>query len=242
MNQQPGSPLVSCIIAVFNGEAYLHDAIDSVLSQTYPLIEVIVVDDGSTDGTAEVIRRYGVLVRTLHQGNCGVSIARNRGVAMATGRFLSFLDADDRLDPRKITMQVDAFRADAQLDFIDCHTAYFWSEDLSEEARQRDFRHEQSFWRQTLPAHISGWLFRRELWDRVGEFSASLRYSEDMDWFSRARDLPMRRLTLADVLTHRRLHARNVTARRRDEQVASLAYMLKEHRMRARGGPGVDLN
>lgn len=241
MNQQPGAPLVSCIIAVFNGEAYLHEAIESLLAQTYPSIEVIVVNDGSTDGTADVIGRYGDLVRVVHQSNCGVSIARNRGAAMATGQFLSFLDADDRLDPRKITMQVDAFRAHAPLDFCDCHTAYFWSTDLTEEARQRDFRHERSFWKQALPAHISGWLLRRQLWDRVGGFSASLRYSEDMDWFSRARDLPMRRLTLADVLTYRRLHAGNVTARRRDEQVASLAYMLKEHRVRVRGGPGGDL-
>ena len=242
MSHRPELPLVSCVIAVFNGDRYLHDAIDSLLSQTYPRIETIVVNDGSTDGTADVVRRYGDRVRVLHQDNHGVSIARNRGVAMATGQFLSFLDADDRLDPRKIAMQVEAFQADTQLDFCDCHTAYFWSEDLSEETRNRDFRHEQSFWQLALPAHISGWLFRRALWDRVGEFSASLRYSEDMDWFSRARDLPMRRLTLADVLTHRRLHSGNVTAHRRDEQVASLAYMLKAHRIRSRGGPRVDLS
>jgi len=234
MSQQPEFPLVSCIIAVFNGEAYLHEAIDSLLAQTYPEIEIVVVNDGSTDGTADVIGRYGDRVRVLNQANCGVSIARNRGVAMSTGQLLCFLDGDDRVDPRKIAMQVAAFRADARLEFCDCHMSYFWSPEISAEARERDFRHARPFWRETLPCHISAWLFRRELWNRVGGFSASLRYSEDVDWFSRARDLPMRRLTLADVLTHRRLHAGNVTARRPAEQVASLAYMLKAHRVRAR--------
>jgi glycosyltransferase involved in cell wall biosynthesis len=234
MSQQPEFPLVSCIIAVFNGEAYLHEAIDSLLAQTYPEIEIVVVNDGSTDGTADVIGRYGDRVRVLDQANCGVSIARNRGVAMSTGQLLCFLDGDDRVDPRKVAMQVAAFRADARLEFCDCHTSYFWSPEISAEARERDFRHARPFWRETLPCHISAWLFRRELWNRVGGFSASLCYSEDVDWFSRARDLPMRRLTLADVLTHRRLHAGNVTAQRRAEQVASLAYVLKAHQVRIR--------
>ena len=238
MSPQSEFPLVSCIIAVFNGEAYLHEAIDSLLAQTYPELEIVVVNDGSTDGTANVIDRYGDRVRVLNQANCGVSIARNRGVAMSTGQLLCFLDADDRVDRRKIAMQVAAFRADAQLEFCDCHTSYFWSAEISAEARERDFRHAGPFWREALPCHISAWMFRRELWNRVGEFSPSLRYSEDTDWFSRARDLPMRRLTLDGVLTHRRLHAGNVTARRRAEQVASLAYILKAHRERVRNRTG----
>ena len=108
MSQPSDLPRVSCIIAVHNGEAYLHEAIDSLLAQEYAQVEIIVVNDGSTDGTADVIGRYGDRVRRFRQENAGVSAARNRGVAMSTGQLLCFLDADDRLDPRKLTMQTAA--------------------------------------------------------------------------------------------------------------------------------------
>jgi glycosyltransferase involved in cell wall biosynthesis len=225
---------VSCIIAVYNGEAYLHEAIDSLLAQTHPQIEIVVVNDGSTDATAEVIGRYGDLVRGLNQVNSGVSIARNRGVAMSTGRLLCFLDADDLLDRRKIAMQAAALAADPRLDFCDCHTSNFWSPDISTEKRERDPRYAEPFWRKPVAGHISTWLFRRELWDRVGEFCAHLRYAEDVDWFSRARDLPMSRLTLPDVLTHRRLHPNNATARCHEERAGALAETLMAHLLRAR--------
>jgi glycosyltransferase involved in cell wall biosynthesis len=234
MSAQSTLPRVSCIIAVYNGEAYVHEAIDSLLAQDYPHVEIIVVNDGSTDGTADILGRYGDRVRAFSQDNAGVSAARNRGVAMSTGQLLCFLDADDRLDTRKLTMQVAAFGAETQLDLCDCHTSYFWSPELSLETCERDFRYALAYWRNPLPGHISTWLFRRELWDRVGGFSTRLRYAEDVDWFSRARDLSVRRLTLAGVLTHRRLHPDNVTARCGAEQGASLAETLRAHLERAR--------
>ena len=139
MSPQSELPLVSCIIAVFNGEAYLREAIDSLLEQTYAELEIVVVNDGSTDGTANVIDGYGDRVRVLNQANCGVSIARNRGVAMSTGQLLCFLDADDRVDRRKIAMQVATFEADAQLEFCDCHASYFWSAEISAEGASAIF-------------------------------------------------------------------------------------------------------
>jgi glycosyltransferase involved in cell wall biosynthesis len=232
---QPSDLLrVSCVIAVYNGEAYLHEAINSLLAQQYPLVEIVVVNDGSTDGTADVIGRYGDQIRVLSQDNLGVSAARNRGVAMSTGQLLCFLDADDRFDARKLTMQVAALLADSQLDLCDGHTSNFWSPELSLGTCQADFRYAQAYWRKPLPGHISTWLFRRELWERVGGFSTKLRYSEDVDWFSRARDLPMRRLTLPDVLTHRRLHPGNATARLEADRDTSLAEVLRAHLKRAR--------
>jgi hypothetical protein len=160
---------------------------------------------------------------------------------MSSGQLLSFLDADDRLDPRKIATQVDAFAADAALDLCDCHTAYFWSPELSAAVLASDFRYADPFWHQVLPHHISTWLFRRGLWDRIGDFSVAMRYSEDTDWLSRGRDLSMRRVTLPDVLTHRRLHCDNVTARHRSEQVAVMADMLMAHVQRRRASARPDL-
>jgi glycosyltransferase involved in cell wall biosynthesis len=232
--------LVSCVIAVYNGEAYLHEAVDSLLAQDYPNVEIIVVNDGSADRTAEVVGRYGDRVRALHQDNHGVSVARNRGAAMASGELLCFLDADDRLEPRKIAVQVDAFNADERLDLCDCHTAYFWSPELPAQVLAADYRYPEPFWREVLPHHISTWLFRRTLWERIGGFSAGMRYSEDWDWLSRGLDLSMRRRTLPDVLTHRRLHQGNVTARHRNEQLAKLAdmFLAHVHRRRASGRLG----
>ena len=234
MIQSSDEPLVSCIIAVLNGEAYLHEAIVSLFAQTYPAIEIIIVNDGSTDRTADVVARYGDRVRPLNQENRGVSIARNRGVAMSTGSLLCFLDADDLLEPSKIALQVANFEADEQLQFCDCHTSYFWTPEMSEAQREADFRYAEPFWRTPLPSHISTWLFRREVWDRVGEFSAGQRYAEDLDWFVRGRELGFSRLTLPDVLTLRRLHANNVTRHSPGKQISDLASTLKAHLARRR--------
>ncbi|MCA9109958.1 MAG: glycosyltransferase family 2 protein [Planctomycetaceae bacterium] len=108
------SPLVSTVIPTFNRAAYLGRAIDSVLSQTYPYVEVIVVDDGSTDNTAELMQKeYGddERVRYLHQTNQGVSVARNTGMNAAKGEFVALLDSDDVWYPRKLELQVGVFNA-----------------------------------------------------------------------------------------------------------------------------------
>ena len=104
-------PLVSVVIPTFNRAHYVADAIDSCLAQTYGNLEIIVVDDGSTDGTEDALREnYGDRIRLLAQDNQGPGIARNRGIAAARGEYIHFLDADDRLHHEKIRIAVDAFR------------------------------------------------------------------------------------------------------------------------------------
>ena len=102
---------MSVVIPAYNAESYLADAIDSVLSQTYGQIECIVVDDGSTDATGQVIEGYGNRVRPLAQENTGVSAARNLGIAEAVGEFVAFLDADDVWAPEKLERQLVPLRA-----------------------------------------------------------------------------------------------------------------------------------
>src|SRR5437867_2556724 len=99
-------PCVSVVIPVYNGERYLADAIQSVLDQTYENFEVIVVDDGSTDESAAVAKRFGEAIRYVHQANGGVSKARNTGIAEARGVYLAFLDQDDLWLPDKLSVQV----------------------------------------------------------------------------------------------------------------------------------------
>src|SRR5690349_2600271 len=97
------APLVSVVIPVFDGEAYLAAAIESALAKTYARVEVIVVDDGSTDGSASVAARYDV--RLVRQSNRGVSAACNAGVEAARGELIAFLDADDLWPPERLEIQ-----------------------------------------------------------------------------------------------------------------------------------------
>jgi glycosyltransferase involved in cell wall biosynthesis len=99
-------PLVSAIIPTYNRAHTVCEAIDSILNQTYPNIELIVVDDGSTDDTAGALRRYGSTIRIITQQNAGPSVARNRGIAGAAGSIVAFLDSDDLWLPGKIERQV----------------------------------------------------------------------------------------------------------------------------------------
>src|SRR5262245_2930157 len=100
------TPRVSAVITAFNGEPYLADAIESVLNQTMPVHELVVVDDGSTDQTAAVVRRYtSPRVRLVQQKNQGLPRARNRGLAETTGELVCFLDCDDFWLPEKTELQ-----------------------------------------------------------------------------------------------------------------------------------------
>lgn len=107
MNRSDRFSSVSVVIPAFDAEAHLAAAIDSVFAQTYPVDECVVVDDGSTDGTAEVVRRYRSRVRYLHQRNAGVSAARNTGIRSSEGDLIAFLDADDVWLPEKIEKQLN---------------------------------------------------------------------------------------------------------------------------------------
>ena len=98
------NPLISVMIGAYNAASYIGEAIDSVLAQDYQPLELIVVDDGSDDGTAEVVRGFAQ-VRYIFQKNAGNGAARNRAVEVAGGELFAFLDADDRFTPGKLTLQ-----------------------------------------------------------------------------------------------------------------------------------------
>ncbi len=111
-------PAFTVIIAVYNGEKTIATAIQSVLDQSYPAHEIIVIDDGSTDSTGEQIKQFGEAVRYIDQQNVGVAAARNAGVDVATGGWLAFLDADDYYYPDRLKWQAELLQRQPRLDFM----------------------------------------------------------------------------------------------------------------------------
>ena len=214
-------PLISVMIGVYNGAPYLGEAIESVFAQEYRPLELIVVDDGSTDGSAEVARSYPDL-RYLHQENAGNGAARNRAVTEAAGEFFAFLDADDRFTPGKLELQMAALDADAGLDMVFGHVREFVSPELDEETRSaiRPPAPEPMPW--TAPNLM---LIRRASFDRVGPFSETLRVGVTVDWFARASEAGLRYAILTDVVLERRLHTQNNGLRERDSRTQYLLVL-----------------
>lgn len=178
---------VSVVIPTYNRADVVREAVASVLRQDYPDIELIVVDDGSRDGTAAVVSGFGPAVRYLWQENRGVSAARNRGVAASTGDLIAFLDSDDLWLPPKVSAQVAYFEAyeDAQA----CHTDEIWIR-LGMRVNERLIHRKQGGWQflASLPRCLispSAIMLRRSLWDRLGGFDESLPACEDYDLWLR---------------------------------------------------------
>jgi glycosyltransferase involved in cell wall biosynthesis len=199
------NPLVSVMIGAYNAAPYLGEAIESVLGQDYEPLELIVVDDGSTDGTADVARSF-TQAKLIQQENGGNGAARNRAVENASGKLYAFLDADDRFTPGKLSLQKAALDADPGLDMVFGHVREFFSPELDEETRAglRPPAPEAMPW--TAPNLM---LVRRESFERVGPFTTAVRVGVTVDWFARAQEAGLRHTILPEVVLERRLHTQN---------------------------------
>ena len=178
---------VSVVIPTYNRADFVREAITSVLQQDYPDIELIVVDDGSRDGTAAVVSEFAPAVQYLWQENRGVSAARNRGVAASTGDLIAFLDSDDLWLPNKVSAQVAYFEAQAEAQA--CHTDEIWIR-RGVRVNERHIHRKQGGWQflASLPRCLispSAVMMRRTLWDRLGGFDESLPACEDYDLWLR---------------------------------------------------------
>jgi len=203
---QDGTPLISVITAVYNGERYLADAIRSALEQTAGLPELVVVDDGSTDGSAAVAESFGARVRVVRAPHRGQGAARNEGMRVAGGAYLAFLDADDLFATTKHALQLAAFERDPALDIVFGHVLQFVSDELRASMGSR-FPQDGSI----LPGHLAtAALGRRAAFDRIGPFCEGNRVADQFDWHLRMAESSVRTATIPDVIYHRRLHDRNL--------------------------------
>jgi glycosyltransferase involved in cell wall biosynthesis len=216
--------VISCVIPVYNGERFLAEALDSVLEQTRPPEEVIVVDDGSTDGTPEVAARYAGRVTCLRQDNAGHEVARNRGVASSRGDLIAFLDADDLWHPEKLAKQAARFEANPDLDVSTTLIRNFWMPELrDEELALRD--HPLS---RDLPGYMpSALAVRRTAFDRFGLFDGTLPHKALVAWLVRATRGGAALECVHEVLTFRRIHESNMSRTRRGEDAMELLHVAK---------------
>jgi glycosyltransferase involved in cell wall biosynthesis len=226
---------ISVLVPVFNGERYIAEALESILAQTVSPHEVLVLDDGSIDGTATVVGGYGAPVRMVQRGHEGPSAALNAGLALAEGDLLAFLDADDLWTRRKLELQVAALEGDAKLDLVFGQVEHFHSPDLTEEERARTHCPTGS-----LPGFFRGaMLARRASFERVGKFDPRWMPQEFVDWYARAMDSGLRMDVLPQVLLRRRLHRSNITRSEnsdRTEYARVMGAILRRRRI-ARSSP-----
>lgn len=181
---------VSVIIPNYNYAHYLPECIDSVLAQTYPEIEVIVVDDGSSDGSREVLEGYDQQITRLYQKNQGVSAARNNGFKASTGEFVAFLDADDAWLPKKVEKQVERFERDPDLGLVHVGVAEIDSEGKVLVERLEGVEGAVStillqLKREGVLGGGSGSMVPRSVLDELGGFDTRLSTSADWDLFYR---------------------------------------------------------
>jgi glycosyltransferase involved in cell wall biosynthesis len=193
---------ITALIAVYNGADLIRRSIDSVIAQSSPATEFIVVDDGSTDSTAEIIRSYGPQVRYVHQDNRGVAAARNRGISLATSDWVAFLDHDDEWLPNKLERQRACLLAN--LSAAICYSG-LWYHDIEGKTAFK-YRPVSDLWpsaRLRNPFAPSVAVIRKEALLAVGGFDESLKGASCEDW-----DLFVRLLTrypvvaVPEALTH----------------------------------------
>lgn len=218
-----GGLSLSVVVPVFNGEAFIAEAVGSVRGQGHAPTEILVVDDGSTDRTAEVVRSLaGDDLRYIWQENAGPSAARNRGIRMSRGEVIGFIDADDLWPPSKLAEQLPHLAPGSGADVVLGLMRCFRQVPLGE---GREFSDD-------LFCFVMGCgLYRRGVFDRVGLLDESMRLGEDSDWFNRIREagVPIKVLETAGILYRR--HEGGVT---RDIRRARRGFVQAVHRSLAR--------
>jgi glycosyltransferase involved in cell wall biosynthesis len=214
-------PLINVIIPVYNGAAFLAETIESIQQQAYEPLEIIIVDDGSTDESAEIAHRYKG-IRYTYQSNRGPATARNTGLRLAQGDIIGFLDQDDLWPANKLSLQVPILLKDPTLEVVLGRTQAMR---LTSTANgKREF---VPFLGPRVHMLLSCALFRKSVFDKLGLFDETLQYyNDDLDWFMRAREVGISMIMLNEVTLFWRMHEEN-TSRDRLVRDHALTEVLK---------------
>jgi glycosyltransferase involved in cell wall biosynthesis len=225
---------ISVVLPVFNRASYVGEAIDSVLAQTRPPDELIVVDDGSTDDSVAVVERHAPpSVRIVRQDNRGIGGARNRGLREATGDAIAFIDSDDLWERDKLERQVAVLRDGDDVQLVFGHLVEFLTPERADELGA-------SLRVSTGPVAgliATTLLVRRAAVERIGPFDETLRVGEFVEWMARARDLGLASRMRPEIVSRRRVHGGNtVLTRPNTDYLRAIKSTLDRRRRAARAG------
>lgn len=221
--------MISVIIPVYNGEAFIREAIESVIRQKISKIEILVIDDGSTDQTKEIVAAlpYESIVY-LWQENQGPSCARNLGIRKARYDYISFLDADDIWPVGKLQRQLNAFHQSPSLEIVGGLIEYLYMPGSEERKKQLDIK------KPVFNVQLGALLVRKKVIDVIGYFNENMRLSEDQDWLLRAREKKIAIHILNEVMLYYRIHPGNITKHKTTKDLHVLkALKLSLDRRRA---------
>jgi hypothetical protein len=204
-NPSKSLPLVSVIVPVYNGEEFIREAIENIIVQNYPPIEIIVVDDGSTDRTGEIIKQIPKDIRYFYQENEGPASARNRGIREASGELIAFLDVDDTWPENNLNILVEHLLKKPDIQVV---RGYAQLIEISPITGDHNFIGSP---KESFADYIGAALYRKSVFRVVGLFNQELTCGEDTDWFKRAsvRNIPIERIE--EVTLHVRRHGSNMT-------------------------------
>lgn len=231
-------PLVSVILPVYNGERYLAEALESILRQRHRPLEILVVDDGSTDGTDQVLEQYREVARCVRQPNRGSPAARNVGLGQARGDVIGFLDADDLWVEDKLALQLDLLASNGGVEVVQGRTQRI--ERAPGSALRPGFVPSGE---PTLVPSLGSALFRKSAFELVGRLDESQRYGDDVDWFLRAQELRVPMVSHPEVTQFYRRHDHNITNQRRLDQHFFMMALKKslDRRRDQRGMPATPM-
>lgn len=197
-------PLVSVIVAAYNGERFLRQTLESLFAQDYPQYEAVFVDDGSEDGTGDIAQSFPV--RYLRQENRGLPAARNAGLEIARGELVAFLDDDDLLPPTKLSVQVGYL-----LEHPETGCVLGRQEWIVEEGVEPPVLKPDPFFGVPGGIQFVSAMIRREVLQALGGFDPTYRYAEDRDLFVRLREHGVKIDVTEDLVLYKRLHGANMT-------------------------------
>jgi len=191
------------IVPVFNGEAYLAAALESVFQQNVLPEEIIVVNDGSTDGTRDVVNGFGSQIRVIHQTNQGPAAARNAGLKVASGEMIAFLDADDLWPRYHLRLLLECLHVSPGIGVGLGRMQHISAKSSLDHLSLVD----EPIATQSLGCG----LFHQSAFASVGNLDESMRFSEDVDWFMRAREAGITMMLRQEVVLYYRRHDSNMT-------------------------------
>lgn len=219
---------ISVIIPVYNGEKYIKETIQSIQSQSYPIHEVVIINDGSTDGTQkiihELIKEFSNIIY-LNQENAGPAKARNYGIKKSTGEYIAFCDADDIWESNKIEQQVKIFETDLDIALVCTGMSFFGSRSGNFISKEKEISTRKLLWENSIPN--SSVVMKKSVVENIGFFNETQNFFsiEDYEYWLRISN-QYKIVAIQELLVHYRIHD-NQISKRSSHSYKKLQYLYK---------------